>query len=318
VKVMVPLTIASGQVVETNAPASADAAWSAGTSYTAGQTVQVDGLRRYEALSGSTNKPPATNPALWLDLGATNPWRPFDGVVGSQAAGAEDYDAAEYNAEAEPAGLDAGLAYTLAPGAAWDTLVLFGLRGRLVDVVVRDGDDAVVYASRSVLDGEIPDSTWWHWAFSPIERLSTVVLADTGGAFGADSTVAISVVAADGDEAKIGNILLGLGQWIGDALYPAEVGDVDFSAITEDDFGGVTLTPRAWSARADLTLVLPEERVPSVFRLLASLRASAVVWIPDPRPAFAPAVIYGFRRRFFVDYETAGTAYLTLSLRGLV
>jgi len=100
--------------------------------------------------------------------------------------------------------------------------------------------------------------------------------------------------------------------------YPAEVGDVDFSAVVEDDFGGVSLVPRAWSARAELTLVLPEERVPSIFRLLTRLRAQAVVWIADPDPTFSPAVIYGFRRRFSVSYQTAGTSYITLSLRGLV
>lgn len=318
-KVMVPVAVTPTMLIETNAPASAEAEWAVGTAYAIGARVQVDGRRRYEALVATTGHAPATNPSKWLDIGASNPWAPFDGVVGSYAAGGEDYDDSEYNAEAEPTGLDAGLAYRIAPGQVWDTLVLLGLQGRMADVVVRDGEGATVFAQRTLLDGALPVSDWWHWLFSPIESLNTAVVtwADMSPV-GADGEVYISVVAPDGGSARIGNILLGLAQWVGDVQYPAEVGDVDFSTVEEDAFGHIDLVPRAWSSRAELTLVLPEDDVAPVFRRMASLRATAAVWIADPDPRFSPAVIYGIRRRFSLSYATAGTAYLSLSLRGLV
>jgi hypothetical protein len=100
-KVAVPIAITPAILSATNAPASAEAEWAAGTAYTVGQIVQVDGRRRYEALDATTGDAPATSPSKWLDLGASNPWRPFDGVVGSQASGGAAYSAETYNARSE-------------------------------------------------------------------------------------------------------------------------------------------------------------------------------------------------------------------------
>lgn len=318
-KVYVPLAVTPAILVEHNAPVSPESEWASATAYSTGALVQRNGQRRYEALAASTNAPPESNPDKWLDLGATNPWRPFDGVVGSQAEGAEEFDEAVYNAVEEPAGLNTGLAYQIAPGRVWDTLVVLGLQGRILDVVVRDGDEAVLFARRFPLDGALPASNWWQYYFAPVERLSQVVVCwSCLGQMGADATLSLSVVAADGGTAKVGNVLIGQGQWIGDVVYGGEVGDVDFSRIEEDEFGAVELAPGDWSARADLTLVLPEDRVPPVFRLLGKLRATAAVWVADPAPAYSPAVVYGLRRRFAMSYQTAGTSFVNLSLRGLV
>lgn len=337
--VYVPVVIGAGNNVWSNAPGSAYPVWSAGTSYSVGLQVQFE-MREYESLAdGNVGNIPSDSPDAWLDLGATNPWRAFDGVVGTQAEADEYFDPdLFYAAGRGPHGFvaddtdaltldgewlvvdsfsdevyDSGLAYRLTVGGPWDTMVLLGLDAAVVDVVVRTQLGVTVFEKRFKLDQAV--------TLGSVNSVA-VTSADLNGVgleqFDASYVLFLSIIPRDGATAKLGNLLLGLASNIGCTLYPAEVGGVDFSVVDEDQFGRVTLVPGNWVSRADLTLVLDEERVPQVFRILSDLRGTAAVWIASEEPRFSPLIIYGFRKRYPITYQTYGTSYVSLELRGLV
>jgi hypothetical protein len=69
--------------------------WDASVTYSIGDIVTVLGTtqRRYESLAnGNVGNNPTTSPLEWLDLGATNRWRMFDGGTSTLTTNAESID----------------------------------------------------------------------------------------------------------------------------------------------------------------------------------------------------------------------------------
>ena len=237
--------------------------------------------------------------AVWLDLGAINAYRMFDGIVGSATVASESYDAATYNAQATPPGIDTGVAVTIEPGAAADTLTLLGVVGTYLDVIVRWGVDSE-FTRRTEL--------------TPNTR-NTVTIKDIGA--DASAVYYISVYRPDGD-AEIGNVLLGESLFIGNALEGMSVEDADYSRIVEDEFGYVSLERGNWSSRVTGDVVFPVDDSQRVFNLMADLRATNAVWIASAQSDYAPLTVFGFRRRFSIAYTSPSTARMSVELRGLV
>jgi len=340
--VYVPLEIGPGNNVASNAPGSDYPTWASGATYATGDRVQVLGMREYESLvDDNTGNPPSESPESWLDLGATNPWRAFDDVVGTQAVADQSFNPDihyaggwGYRAFTDDAGdvitadgeavveeyplapiYDSGLAYRVSNGGGgpWDTMVLLGLDACCVDVVVQTQLGVRKFEKRFELDTTRALGSTNSAAVTSAD-LDAVGLEH----FDPTDMLLLAIIPRDGETAKLGNLLIGLATNIGSTLYPAEVGGVDFSVVDEDQFGRVTLVPGNWVSRADLTLILEEERVPQVFRILSDLRGTAAVWIASEQARFSPLIIYGFRKRYPITYETYGTSYVSLELRGLV
>jgi len=175
--------------------------------------------------------------------------------------------------------------------------VLFGAAGTYCDLVI--SGTGVNHSVRT----DISDGT------------STIILTDLPGA--ADAVYYLSVHNSSGN-AKLGNVLLGASTSIGSAVYGFSVEDVDYSSIQEDDFGYVTLTQGAWAAKVRGDVLVDTTQAETIFRFLASIRATNCVWIPYPATTYHPLVVYGFRRRFRMSYPSANQVMVSLELRGLV
>jgi hypothetical protein len=89
-QIIQPIVITESMVltVTGEVPETDYSAWSSTTSYGVGQNVmRTTGVHRcYESLQNNNlNNTPESSPTWWLDIGATNRFRPFDEVTGSQA-----------------------------------------------------------------------------------------------------------------------------------------------------------------------------------------------------------------------------------------
>lgn len=87
-----PIKITDNELISSTIPETDYVEWASGTTYSAGTRVIVtaQGIHKvYESLVGSNlgNYPPTDITSKWLEIGATNRWKAFDGKLGSHTAG---------------------------------------------------------------------------------------------------------------------------------------------------------------------------------------------------------------------------------------
>ena len=152
--------------------------------------------------------------AAWLYLGATNPFKPFDDIVGTRATGADSYSASAYNPSGESF-LSRGLAWRIEPGIEIDALVLLGLEGDFLDVRVMSAGGAELFGQR-------------------IDISSRARAAVFSIGLPVDGEIRISVAKASGD-ASVGNILIGTAEEIGTLEREGlNISGVDYSIIVDN------------------------------------------------------------------------------------
>jgi Carbohydrate binding domain. len=85
-RIIEPITITDTILTDTNVPEDDFAVWAVGTAYVAGNKVILTSTHRiYEAVQATTGDDPATDDGTnWLDIGATNRYRAFDGSIEGQ------------------------------------------------------------------------------------------------------------------------------------------------------------------------------------------------------------------------------------------
>jgi hypothetical protein len=85
-RIIEPIAINDTILTDSNVPEDDHPEWDASTSYLAGDKVIVISTHRiYEALQATTGDDPATDDGTnWLDIGATNRYRAFDGSIEGQ------------------------------------------------------------------------------------------------------------------------------------------------------------------------------------------------------------------------------------------
>lgn len=305
-KIIPPISVTDAKLTASNVPETDYTEWSSITSYTTGQTVRVTttGVHRiYEALTGSTNKPPQSNPTEWLDIGPTNRWAMFDGKVGTYTE----------SSAAWTVGAGNGIQIEILPGEIVNSVALLEVYAESVTVEVDDPIDGIVYTQTvNLVDNGIVGDLYEYF-FTPIERLQTLLLTDLP-AYGT-ATVRISIDKSDG-AAKCGQLIAGQQQEIGDLLYGAGVGILDFSRKDTDEFGLVTIIERDYSRRASFDVSIPAARTDYILRLLARYRATAVLWVgAEHRPS---TIVYGYYRDFNVVLSNAVFTDMTIEVEGLV
>lgn len=305
-KIIPPITVTDAKLTASNVPETDYTEWSSVTAYTTGQNCMVSDAgvhKNYEALTGSTNKYPPDNPTEWLDIGPTNRWAMFDGKVGTYTE----------SAAAWPVGVGNGIQVEILPGEIVNSVALLEVYAESVTVEVDDPTDGVVYTQTvNLVDNDIIGDLYDYF-FTPIERLQTLLLTDLP-AYGT-ATIRISIDKSAGN-AKCGQLIAGQQQQIGDLLYGAGVGILDFSRKDTDEFGIVTIIERDYSRRASFDVSIPAARTDYILRLLARYRAAAVLWVgAEHRPS---AILYGYYRDFNIVLSNPVFSDVTIEVEGLV
>lgn len=125
----IPITESKVLTITNEVPENDYSSWSGGTTYALGdKAMRTTGVHHnYESLqAGNLNNTPESSPSWWLDLGATNRFKPFDSVPETQAT------------KATP------MVYHIAPGVAFNSVAVLNCDNTSVRIQTDNGYDQTV------------------------------------------------------------------------------------------------------------------------------------------------------------------------------
>jgi len=296
-----PVTVTDSVLSSSNVPETDYAAWNSGTAYVVGDKVISTVTHRiYEALINNTNVDPtgtATDPATWLNIGATNRWKAFDQKI------------------SDPVTQATSIEYTLTdPTSNVTAVTLFGLKGASANVTVTDATDGEVYnRTISLLDNRnIVD--WFTYFFEEQVQREQAQFLDLPPYLGSD--IDVTVTANTGEDAELGQLVLGLLSNIGVTSYGTSISIEDYSRKEADAFGNFVVVERDFAQLADFDVRFETQNARKIQRTLADFRATPIVYIGSDDTSYG-TTIYGFYRRFDLTLEGPSLSFGAIEVEGL-
>ena len=295
-KLIRPTAITDARLTSSTAPETDHAAWAAGTAYVTGnRVILISTHRRYEALAASTGISPSSDPAKWLDIGPTNRWAMFDARVGTATS------------------RTGSVSVVLVPGGI-DAVALIDTTAESATVTVTAASVVVYSQTLSFNVGGIPIDDWFVWFFEPIGLKSSLLFLDVPVY---DAGVVTVTLARDNpaNSVSCGTLIVGRQMTLGDTEHGADIGILDYSRKETDQFGVTSVVERAWAKRMTARVVMDTEQIDDIYRTLAQLRATPVLWIGSE--GFESLSVYGFYKEFSIDLAYPTVSYCSLTIEGL-
>ena len=299
-----PVTVTDSILTATNITEDDYAVWNSGTAYVVGdKAISTVTHRIYEALINNTNVDPtgtATDPATWLDIGATNRWKAFDQKISDPVTNLNLIE------------------YTLNdPNSNVTSVALFGLKGISANVTVTDttvgGDGEVYNTTVSLLDNRnIVD--WYTYFFEEQVQKEQAQFLDLPPYIG--SNVEVTVTSATGDTTELGQLVLGFLSGIGLTTYGTAISIEDYSRKEVDAFGNFIIVQRDFAQLADFDVQFETQNARKIQRTLAGFRATPIVYVGSEDTSYG-TTIYGFYRRFDLTLEGPSLSFGAIEVEGL-
>lgn len=294
-----PVEITDTNLTSTNIPENDEPVYNSGTTYNLDDVVMVTtGVhRRYRALKTTTNEYPPDNTTgstpAWLDLGATNAWKMFDGVTSTYTENASGTISVDIDSS-----------------QVINAVTLFGLQGSSVVVTMTDPLEGVVYNKTIPLVDNFSVTSWYAYYFEPISAKYDLSLLDLPSY--ANATLSVTV---QGSSTKIGLLLIGNQTELGKTDYGTSVGITDYSIKQTDDFGNFYVQQRRYSNIKDYAVTVRTDQVAFVTKTLAQYRATPLVWIGTPDNE--ATIVYGYYRDFNIIISGFEVSDCSIEVEGL-
>ncbi|WP_337186577.1 hypothetical protein [Phenylobacterium sp.] len=263
---LIPVAVDPDALVATSV-VDVEAAWSALTTYSAGQAVyRVLGNvhQRFVSAQGSnTNHVPEDDDGTWwIDEGPTNAWAMFDDTTTTVTS---DPDAIEV--EIEVPATD-----------RVDTIWLAALGAETVRVRVDDPIEGPIYDETfSLADpGSVLD--WFAYFYDDVQFRQELLVTDLPN--GAGSTLTVTV-ARPGDDAECGQLLLGQRAPIGQTRWGVRTEIRDYTRWLENDFGDRVLVKGAYRKLISAEFILENRLKDAVERELTAARGEPRLYVAD-------------------------------------
>lgn len=291
----IPVTdsvLTSSSVAEDDYPV-----WNAATAYTVGDRVIRTATHRiYErVVAGTTATAPENDDINWFDYSATNRWKMFDNLVGSQTQ------------------KTGGFTVTLTPGTVFNGVALINTRATSVRIKVTHSIDGVVFDRTITMQAEISKPDWWTYLFEPISERTTALALDVP-TYGVNTTVEITL---DGVGA-CGHCLVGTMIDVGEfgVMRGATVGIADYSRKNRNEFGEFMVVERDWNKRMQVGLLVPNNHIDGLQVLFANLRTAPTLWVGSE--IYESMAVYGFYRDFSAVIAYQNHSQMSLEIEGLI
>jgi len=291
--------------------------WNRTSTYSSGDRVKVsyeeDGItpldtpQAFESLTDDNkgNYPPTDTTHwksldLWKDLGATNKYAMFDDKVMSQTVNSDVIE-------------------VVVEFSNCDAFALFNLYADSIEWELYDGSYANL--DNLVISGEIsnlqePVSDWYEYFFSDILWKDSVFVSNLPKYRYGQLRIKINPVA---DKAKCGLFVYGKTRNLGDTLFDAKVGIIDFSKKEIDDEGNATLKQGNFVKRAECDIWTYTKGIDIIRKELASVRATPSVFIFNNQDTtFDSLIIYGFFRDFDILLSNPIYSKCSITVEGLI
>lgn len=297
-KIVVPMEVTDSNLVATNVPENLYGLYEPDYIYEIGQKVHVvrqDVHKVYESLTGNnTGNDPETSAANWAYVGPTNPWKMLDRSVTTQTENPESIQV-----EVRSRGRAMAIA-------------ILNASAKEVKVELLDAVEGVVHDRTYSLVSPSGVDDWFKYFFEPVVRLQDLMITDLPSYA---SPVVRVTMNGPGEVVKCGALVIGPLLDFGITQYGVEVGIRDFSRKDQDDYGNYTIVERAFSKRATYPLYLQKSKVDNFQQLLASLRATPVVYIGADM--YSSTAVYGFYVDFKIEIAYIDYSVCTIEVEGL-
>lgn len=259
-RVIYPITVTPAVLVSSSIPDETTyPAFAAGTTYTTGDRVILDGQAVYECLAAGVVGALPLSDAEWVIVRPTNRWAMFDQLPSTSRQ------------QSDP------LTITLDVPAVGDVMLL-GVVAASVTVTLPDVTRTVTLATHE------EQSVYITGLGSAGGNLTiTIQPALVGISVGVSSLVL-----------RVAEILVGTVQELGETQMGAGVGISDYSTRTIDEYGNASFVRRGYSGFLQAQIILDRDDADLVLDTITALRAVPCVWIGSLH--YQCAVIYGYYR----------------------
>lgn len=283
-------------MLQTNVPENDHPAWAAGTTYAADARVILD-HKVYQSLQAdNTGKAPGSAQDWWVEVGPTNRWAGFDFSHSTKVRQANS------------------MWFEITQGgAAVNAVALLEIEAmRSVRVRLTHPGYGTVYDKTTSLYSIPGEANWYQWFFG--ERVEQVNFYALDLPTYPGATVRIDCEGIAGMAAGV--ILLGDQKQIGEGvLSGVRLGMRDYSRKETNQWGDVVLQQRAYSKTRSLQVLLKNSEVDNVDRLLASLRATPLLWLLSQR--MQATNVFGWYGSFEILIPYANYSECSIDLEGL-
>lgn len=257
--------------------------WNGGNTYAAGDRVHLPSTHRvYEsAKDANAGKDPANlanqyNAAgvitWWIEVGPTNKYAMFDGLISSQTAAASP------------------LIITLTPGA-FNGFALFGVDADSYSVVVKDSPGgAVVYdIATTPLESSQPADYYEYFfdRFKPLRQFIRAGLEPYG-----EAEITIALTRATGD-VRVGMVAIGDLRPVGIPQREARVEPQDFSYFKQDEFGNATIKRRGNATGMTISTKMDKSDAGAVLDTIKEVLGTPVVVVGSQATEFEWLTVFG-------------------------
>ena len=297
-KVIKPAVITDTELISSNVPETDASEWNATVNYVLGtRVIRTSTHKIYACIVAGVNSIPPEESVLlesprWVEAGSTNRWSMFDNQVSTQTTNTSP------------------LIVTIKPGIV-DSLALINVLGIRVTAVMTYGSETVYSDSRNLDMSEITD--WYEYFFAGFELISQALFQGLPPFAGGEVTVRIE----GSGSVACGALIPGKAYDIGEIRYDPTVEIQDFSVKQTDEYGTTTFVQRKYAKKMDCALWLENNRISSVFALVASLRAVPSVWIGSNDIRMGILTVYGWYASFSITIPYPNHSLCTLQIQGL-
>jgi hypothetical protein len=298
-KIIKPTVITDAMLTSTDLPepGPGEVPWDANATYKVGdKVIRVSTHTTYmRKVDGKTAGAPETDATNWKAIGPTNRWAAFDRKVGTAAEAASS------------------VTFVMRPGGV-SGMGMLELTGREALVQMKDTPGgAVVYSKTIDLDGRVVTSVY-EWFYADFEQLTDFVLTDLPQHYAAcEMTVRLTGTAG----VSVGVLQVGQVIEVGHAQYGASVGIIDYSRKEKDEFGNWDVVERNYSKHCTLQVVTAKGDFNKLYRRLAALRATPLIYIGTDTAGFEPMIGYGFYKDFGISVTYPQHHLLNIEFEGL-
>lgn len=304
-KVLKTLVINDENLTSSTVAENDHSQWSISTTYAIGARVIVLSTHKvYQSLQGGNtgNNPlldiqndPDNLPVWWVEIGATNRYRPFDGLRNNVVIG------------------DAPMTYVITPDRVTDGLAILNIDAQDIDIIV-EFDNLQIYNENIVLSTRVV-SDWYEFFFKGFQQQRNVFIDDLPPLIGAEITVTLN---RDVGNVSMGVLAVGNSLFIGKAQYGALSDIRSFSRNEANEFGVTTLVKRTPKVQTRQRVLADKALTTFLFELREELESVPCVWATVDEQAsdfYNAYVLSGIYERFVINAENPNQTTLELELR---
>lgn len=305
-KVLNTLTITDTNLTSSTVAENDYPEWDSVPTYALDERVIVLASHKiYQSLqAGNTNHDPLDDPqndpdnlpTWWVEVSATNRWKPFDGIRSNVASDT------------------APMTYVITPDTVTDGIALLNADAQDIDVIVTFGAVEVYNQNFPMVSRVV--SNWYEFFFKPFQQKRNIYIDGLPPLIGAEITVTLNRDSAD--PVSVGILAVGNSLYLGQAVMGA-VSDVrSFSRTEPNAFGVTRLVRRIPKVLTKQTVVTDRSLTTFLYELREELESVTSVWstIDDPdSDLFNAYILNGIADRFVINADNPAKTYLELELR---